>query len=111
MQYERAVAASVPIASQPHPGDGRVYLTGTVRKRGGDFELEQRLDLDTGTARRWMIPRIYRVIATEATQAALQASVGQVVTIVGTPDSGGTRYRTAISLESVRPIGPGAESD
>jgi hypothetical protein len=99
---DEAVAASVPIASEARPVDGRMHLTGTVRQRGADFVIEQRIVLDTGTGPRWTTPRIHRVMATAATRAALQASVDQVVTIVGTPDRGDERHRTSIVVESVQ---------
>ena len=106
-----AVTPIVPSKSEAHPADGRMYLTGTVRQRGDDFVIEQQLGLDTGVGLRWTTPRIHRVMATEATRAALQEHVGQSVTISGTPGHSDKRHRTAIRLESIQPLGPAGEID
>jgi hypothetical protein len=105
-----AVAPIFPIESDTHSSDGRMYLTGTVRQRGDSYVIEQQLDLDTGVGPRWTTPRIHRVMATEATRAALQEHLGQIVTISGTPGHSDERHRTAISLESIQPLGPASES-
>jgi hypothetical protein len=105
-----AVAPIFPIESDTHSSDGRMYLTGTVRQRGDSYVIEQQLDLDTGVGPRWTTPRIHRVMATEATRVALQEHLGQIVTISGTPSHSDERHRTAISLESIQPLGPASES-
>jgi hypothetical protein len=99
-----AVTAVNPIVSEERPNDPRMYVTGTLRQRGTEYLIEQRLNLETGDGPQWATPRIHRVMATEATRAALQAHLDQLVTISGTPESGDARHRTAIVLESVQSL-------
>lgn len=99
-----AVAAVVPVVSTTEDADARMYLSGTVRRRGTGYVIEQRLAVDTGIEPRWTTPRIHRVVATDATRDVLQAHIDQVVSIIGTPGGADTRNRTAIVLESVQPL-------
>jgi hypothetical protein len=106
-----AITPMIPVESEAHPSDGRMYLTGIVRQRGDSFVIEQQLDVNTGIGPHWTTPRIHRVMATEATRAALQEHLGQIVTISGTPGHSDERHRTAISLESIQPFGPVSDID
>jgi hypothetical protein len=97
-----AVTAVIPVADEARPAGSRMHLTGTLRRHGEHYVLEQQLNLDTGAGPHWTTPRIRRLMATDATRAALHANVDRVVTISGTPGCGDTRNRTSIVLDSVQ---------
>ncbi|MGH9174058.1 MAG: hypothetical protein ACRD1H_06855, partial [Vicinamibacterales bacterium] len=81
-----------------------MHLTGTLRQRGTDYFLEQRLELGSVDSVRWTIPRIHRLCATAATQDAIRMSIDRIVSIVGAPGCGDERHRMAIVLDSIQPV-------
>ena len=99
-----AVTAISPVPTEAHPADARMQMTGTLRQRGTNYLIEQRLELNTGPGPHWTTPRIHRVIATDATRELLQANIDLVVTIAGTAGGGDERNRTSIVLDSIQPF-------
>jgi hypothetical protein len=99
-----AVTAIAPVPTEGRPVDSRMQMTGTLRQRGANYLIEQRLDLNTGPGPHWTTPRIHRVMATDQNRELMRSLVDQVVTIGGTAGGGDERNRTSIVLDSIQPF-------
>ena len=81
-------------------------LTGTLRQREADLYLEQQMPPASGRAGGWTTPRLYQLLATPATQAAVRASIDGLVTVTGSPSYVAARHRMFVVLDSVEPSSP-----
>ncbi len=104
MQPATFVDAVTPVLAGALPVDARMHLTGTLRQRGTEYMIEQRLDVDSGNGPRWTTPRIHRIMPTDATRDMVQMHIDRVVTIAGTPGCGDERNRTSIVIDSIQPF-------
>lgn len=91
-----------PLATSASPE--RMRLSGILRMRGAELYLEQQLTLEPEHASNWTTPRIYRLLATPATQEAATALLGHPVTVAGRPEYSVARHRASLVLDSIEPL-------
>jgi hypothetical protein len=96
--------ATASVAGRVAAGSAQMQLEGILRQRGTDLYLEQLLPQESGHAAGWTTPRLYRLLATPATQTAIHEHVDHRVTATGSPSYSEARHRMFVVLDSVEPL-------